>query len=112
MSDGISTDEERQPFSLDAQTERLATYIAAQPEWRHVRSYTDQISGKSLDRPGLQQALGDARRCRYELLLVFKVDRLARSTGGLARSWRSWTRPVSPSDRPPSPSIPRPQPDG
>jgi site-specific DNA recombinase len=81
----ISTDEERQPFSLDAQTERLATYIAAQPEWRHVRSYTDQISGKSLDRPGLQQALGDARRCRYELLLVFKVDRLARSTGGLAR---------------------------
>jgi site-specific DNA recombinase len=81
----ISTDEERQPFSLDAQTERLATYIAAQPEWRHVRSYTDQISGKSLDRPGLQQALGDARRGRYELLLVFKVDRLARSTGGLAR---------------------------
>ena len=81
----ISTDEERQPFSLDAQAERLAAYIAAQPEWRHVRSYTDQISGKSLDRPGLQQALGDARRHRYQLLLVFKVDRLARSTGGLAR---------------------------
>jgi DNA invertase Pin-like site-specific DNA recombinase len=27
----ISTDEERQPFSLDAQQERLATYIAANP---------------------------------------------------------------------------------
>jgi hypothetical protein len=34
---------------------------------------------------GPPQALRDARRGRYELLLVFKVDRLARSTGGLAR---------------------------
>ena len=81
----ISTDEERQPFSLDAQADRLAAYISAQPSWRHVRSYADQMSGKSLDRPGLQQALADARTGRYELLLVFKVDRLVRSTGGLAR---------------------------
>jgi site-specific DNA recombinase len=43
------------------------------------------MSGKRLDRPGLQQALHDARAGRYELLLVFKVDRLARSTGGLAK---------------------------
>jgi site-specific DNA recombinase len=43
------------------------------------------MSGKRLDRPGLQQALHDARTGRYDLLLVFKVDRLARSTGGLAK---------------------------
>jgi site-specific DNA recombinase len=34
----ISTDEERQPFSLDAQQERLAAYIAAQPGWVLARS--------------------------------------------------------------------------
>jgi site-specific DNA recombinase len=49
----ISTDEERQPFSLDAQQERLATYIAAQPGWALTRSYSDRMSGKRLDRPGL-----------------------------------------------------------
>ena len=43
------------------------------------------MSGKRLDRPGLQQVLHDARTGRYDLLLVFKVDRLARSTGGLAK---------------------------
>ena len=81
----ISTDEERQPFSLDAQQERLAAYVAVQPGWVLARSYSDRMSGKRLDRPGLQQALRDARAGRYDLLLVFKVDRLARSTGGLAK---------------------------
>ena len=81
----ISTDEERQPFSLDAQQERLAAYIGAQPGWVLARSYSDRMSGKRLDRPGLRQALQDARTGRYDLLLVFKVDRLARSTGGLAK---------------------------
>jgi site-specific DNA recombinase len=81
----ISTDEERQPFSLEAQQERLQAYVAAQPGWLLTRSYSDRMSGKRLDRPGLQQALADAGTGRYDLLLVFKVDRLARSTGGLAR---------------------------
>jgi site-specific DNA recombinase len=81
----ISTDEERQPFSLDAQQERLVAYIAAQPGWVLARSYSDRMSGKRLDRPGLQQALQEAKTGGYDLLLVFKVDRLARSTGGLAK---------------------------
>jgi DNA invertase Pin-like site-specific DNA recombinase len=81
----ISTDEERQPFSLEAQQERLAAYVAVQPGWVLARSYSDRMSGKRLNRPALQQALHDARAGRYELLLVFKVDRLARSTGGLAK---------------------------
>jgi site-specific DNA recombinase len=81
----ISTDEERQPFSLEAQTDRLASYIAFQPGWRLTHTYSDQMSGKRLDRPGLADALAGARAGRYDLLLVFKVDRLARSVGGLAR---------------------------
>ncbi len=81
----ISTDEERQPFSLEAQTDRLRSYVASQPGWVITRSFVDQMSGKTLDRPGLQQALIDARHGRFDMLLVFKVDRLARSTLGLAR---------------------------
>ena len=83
----ISTDEERQPFSLDAQQERLAAYIGAQPGWVLARSYSDRMSGKRLDRPGLRQALQDARTGRYDLLLVFKVDRgPGQGTGGAGRS--------------------------
>ncbi len=106
----ISTDEERQPFSLDAQQERLASYVAAQPGWVLARSYSDRMSGKRLDRPGLQQALHDARAGRYELLLVFKVDRLPGPPVGWPRCWRSWTPPGSPSGRPPSRSTPPPPP--
>ncbi len=79
----ISTDEERQPYSLDAQAERLSAYIFSQNGWRMVRTYTDQTSGKTLDRPGLEQALREAKARTYDLLLVFKVDRLARSMSGL-----------------------------
>lgn len=38
----ISTDEERQPFSLEAQQERLAAYVAAQPGWVLARSYSER----------------------------------------------------------------------
>lgn len=81
----ISTDEERQPLSLETQEERLHAYISAQDGWTLVRSYSDQQSGKTIDRPGLTQALEEAAAGRYDLLLVLKVDRLARSTGGHAR---------------------------
>ncbi|MGQ0847727.1 MAG: recombinase family protein [Actinomycetota bacterium] len=80
----ISTDEERQPFSLEAQTERLNAYIFSQEGWNLVRTYTDQMSAKTLERTGLQQAIHEARAGRYELMLVYKVDRLARSVSGLA----------------------------
>ncbi len=81
----ISTDEERQPFSLEAQADRLGAYVPAQPGWRLVLSYEDRMSGKQLNRPGLARALADAHAGRYDLLLVFKVDRLARSVSGLAQ---------------------------
>jgi site-specific DNA recombinase len=80
----ISTDEAHQPYSLDAQAERLASYIASQDGWTLVREFTDQKSGATLDRPGLRRALREAQADRYDLLLVYRVDRLARSTRGLA----------------------------
>jgi site-specific DNA recombinase len=80
----ISTDEERQPYSLGAQATRLESYIASQEGWELARTFTDQCSGATLDRPALQRALREARAQRFDLLLVYRVDRLARSVRGLA----------------------------
>src|SRR6266516_3668218 len=57
----ISTDEEHQPYSLEAQRERLGAYAKSQEDWRIVRRFTDQASGAGLERPGLEQALQEAQ---------------------------------------------------
>jgi site-specific DNA recombinase len=46
------------------------------------------MSGKQLDRPGLQQALHDARTGRYDLLLVFKVTGWPGRPAGWPRCWK------------------------
>src|SRR6266508_289466 len=81
----ISTDEDRQPFSLAAQADRLENYVKVQDGWRIVRRFTDSASGATLERPGLRQALQEARAGVYELLLVYRVDRLSRNVRQLAQ---------------------------
>ncbi len=80
-----STDEQHQPFSIELQDSKLGAYIKSQDDWLLVRKYTDNKSGATLDRDGLQRALADARAGLYDLLLVYKVDRLARTVRGLAQ---------------------------
>ena len=80
----ISTDEAHQPYSLSAQAERLGSYIDSQPGWVLAREFSDQMTGATLERPGLERALAEARAHRYDLLLVYRVDRLARSVRALA----------------------------
>ena len=82
----ISTDEDRQPFSLGAQAERLESYARSQDGWRIVRRFTDQASGATLERPGLRDALAEAKAGVYELLLVYRVDRLSRNVRQLAQT--------------------------
>ena len=81
----ISTDEEHQPYSLSAQFERLSKYIDSQEDWHLVRRFSDQMSGASLERPGMKSALAEARMGAFDLLLVYRVDRLSRSVRGLAQ---------------------------
>ncbi len=80
----ISTDEDNQPFSLGAQQDRLDAYRKSQDAWGVVTRYSDQASGATLERPGLQRALADAAKGVYELLLVHRVDRLSRNVRQLA----------------------------
>ena len=81
----ISTDEDHQPFSLGAQDERLEAYARTQDGWRIVRRFSDSASGATLDRTGLQQALAEAQAGVYELMLVFRVDRLSRNVRQLVQ---------------------------
>ena len=81
----ISTDEETQPYSLEAQATRLDSYAASQEDWKIVRRFTDQASGAILERPGLERALREAEAGRFDLLLVYRVNRLSRSVRGLAQ---------------------------
>lgn len=80
----ISTDEEHQPFSLEAQEAKLRGYVDTQPGWVLVGDpYRDEQSGATLERPGLQRALAAGRAGRFDVLLVYRVDRLSRSLRGL-----------------------------
>ncbi len=53
--------------------------MAAQRGLEIVAEYTDTISGAKARRPGLDQLLADARRGRFDILLVAAFDRIARS---------------------------------
>src|SRR6185312_14743769 len=54
--------------------------MAAQRGFEIVAEYTDRISGAKARRPGLDQMMREARRGRFDVLLVWACDRIARST--------------------------------
>lgn len=53
--------------------------MAAQRSYTIVHEYTDRISGTKAKRPGLDQMMTDARRGRFDVVLVWASDRIARS---------------------------------
>jgi site-specific DNA recombinase len=79
-----STDQENQPFSLDAQLNALRSYVASQPGWQLVgEPFSDDASGATTERPDLQRALRAARAGRFDVLLVYRVDRFSRRLSDL-----------------------------
>ncbi len=68
--------------SLDMQEERLRHFAKAQ-QWRVVRVYRDNASGRSLERPALHQLINDARHKRFMKVMIFKLDRLCRNVRDL-----------------------------
>ena len=53
--------------------------LAKQRGLEIVREYSDVISGAKSKRPGLDQLMSDARRHRFDVLLVAAFDRIARN---------------------------------
>ena len=53
--------------------------MAQQRGYEITREYVDRISGTKAKRPGLDELLHDARRGRFDVVLVWAFDRMARS---------------------------------
>jgi DNA invertase Pin-like site-specific DNA recombinase len=53
--------------------------LAVQRGFQVIQEYTDKISGAKAKRPGLDQLLADARRGKFDVVMVWAFDRLARS---------------------------------
>ena len=103
-----SSDESHQPYSLEAQEERLRAFVASQPDWKLVKLYQERKSGATMERPKLLSALADAEAGRFDVLLVYRVDRLARRIRDLSQiiehldtvgvAFRSATEPFDTAD--------------
>jgi len=81
----VSTEEQAQEgFSIRAQTDKLKAY-ACLKDWDIYNIYSDEgISGKNIvDRPAINRLIDDINAGNVENVLVFKVDRLTRSTKNL-----------------------------
>jgi site-specific DNA recombinase len=65
--------------SLDMQKERLIEYVKNH-DWELYKAYEDGgFSGKDTDRPGFQSMMSDVQQSKFDILLVYKIDRLSRS---------------------------------
>ena len=53
--------------------------MSAQRGLEIVKEYTDRICGAKARRPGLDELMRDARRGRFDVVLVWASDRIARS---------------------------------
>src|SRR3990167_4806542 len=60
------------------QSRELQEY-AEKRGWEIVRTYEDKASGTNVNRKGLKDMLTDARKRKFDILLVWKLDRLFRS---------------------------------
>lgn len=75
----VSTEEQTEGYSLDAQITCCREHCEAQG-WQVVSEYLDPaFSGRSVQRPGFQQMMEDARAGLFDILLVHKLDRFSRS---------------------------------
>jgi DNA invertase Pin-like site-specific DNA recombinase len=53
--------------------------LAAQRSFEIIEEYSDTISGSKAKRPGLDRLIADARRGKFDVVLVWAFDRIARS---------------------------------
>lgn len=76
----VSTDAQAEDdkASLSEQERMCRAYIDSKG-WDYVRTYEDGgYSGRTTDRPSLQEMLSDIRERKFDAVVVYKLDRLSR----------------------------------
>lgn len=76
----VSTSKQEEEATIETQNAEIRRL---QETHKHpiVKEYTDVISGSEISRPGLNQLREDAKNGVFEVLYVYKLDRLARKLG-------------------------------
>ena len=75
----VSGHEQEDNYSIPEQIDRMKKYCAAK-DWMIYKIYTDSgFTGSNMDRPGLQSLIKDAESGQFDMVLVYKLDRLSRS---------------------------------
>ncbi|GIO42320.1 recombinase family protein [Paenibacillus apis] len=80
----VSTDmQAEEGFSIEGQRSRLISFAESQ-DWTVYDFYVDDgYSAKDLKRPSMQRMLEDMENKKFDVVLVYKLDRLTRSVGDL-----------------------------
>lgn len=78
----VSTEQDEQQNSYEAQIEYYSGYIKSKPEWEFVRIYADEgISGTSYKkRDGFNEMIEDAMNGKIDLILTKSISRFSRNT--------------------------------
>lgn len=80
----VSTEEQAQHgFSIDAQKEKDSAFVTSQDGQIYNIYVDDGYSGKDLKRPALQNLFQDAEEKKFDIVLVYKLDRLSRRLSDL-----------------------------
>lgn len=73
-----SLEQAQEGYSIGEQIERMKDYCKAK-QWTVYKIYTDAgFSGANMDRPGLQGIIQDSEKDVFDMVLVYKLDRLSR----------------------------------
>ena len=77
----VSTMQEIQHHSLEAQQDYYKKLISSRPHWIFAGVYTDQVSGRqNLKMRDFQRMLEDCRNGKINLILVKSISRMGRNT--------------------------------
>jgi DNA invertase Pin-like site-specific DNA recombinase len=84
------TEHEGQPHEYkgqdsEMQLRELREYVDLR-RWHITEIYTDSVSGTKNSRPGLDKLMGDAARRRFDVVVVWRFNRFARSVSHLLRA--------------------------
>lgn len=75
----VSGHEQEDNYSIPEQIDRMKKYCESK-DWMVYKIYTDSVqTGATMDRPGLQSLIKDCENGKFDMVLVYKLDRLSRS---------------------------------
>ncbi|MFA9493164.1 recombinase family protein [Streptococcus sp. E17BB] len=74
-----TTNQAEEGYSIDEQKDKLTAYCKIK-DWAIYNIYTDGgFTGSNTHRPALEQLVKDAKKKKFDTVLVYKLDRLSRS---------------------------------